>query len=830
MNTRSARIIVSSFLFAFGLTALSGTSTDPDYRKLDPLLRKSGVAVLRHAQKNALGAELDSAPLVPVILRTATDDPSLERKIRILGGTARRVSGRITTARIPVNSLRYISNWASLSYIESARRVRPMLDLSGPVVSADAVHAGTGLPSGTGFTGRGVLTGIVDTGLNATHPDFNAGVPPVSRVARSFSFSSGVSALVDTDGHGSHVAGIAAGNGIASNGTYTGMAPEAGIMVGRAGISSFLVTDIINAVSDLFGYAETVAGKPAAVNLSLGSTSGPHDGTGSFESAIDALAGTGGRRLVTVAAGNEKDLKEHFRATAFAFGSVNATLTLKQDSQSGTAVVDIWAEGGDRYTVTAARGSESATAADGSFVSNESETIAIANRTDTPPNLATHIQVFFSRPPASNLSASIRLDRVRNGGKGKIDAYIDFLDGNFTGSGVDPSVSIIEPANGHNVLSVGSFQTKTASGAPGSQGISSFSSRGPTRDGRRKPDLTAPGEVIYSVRSSQAQFPPSAIVPGNDNYAILAGTSMSAPHVAGIAALVWESNPGLTGAQMRERLRRTANLVGTAPDDTWGHGKIDALRAVRESVASITAPSIGVPFVPVSLSSENSSPAFTGNSLVYTWTLDTKPPGSVATLFSFSPVASFTPDLPGDYTVRLSVSQVSPPGTPPGVATASVHVNHIPSASFTVPASVPAGQPATFHGTASDEDNQALALHWIMVSRPPRSTATIAAASEDNAVFLPDQPGTYEIGLYADDGLDNSALFVRSYTTLGLPGGQTSSGGGGGCLTVSGSQGEPAGVDALFSFGVLLLPCGAIAVRRFLRRKTHPLPFRHPVC
>jgi hypothetical protein len=450
--------------------------------------------------------------------------------------------------------------------------------------------------------------------------------------------------------------------------------------------------------------------------------------------------------------------------------------------------------------------------------------ITVSNRVDTGvPNGATHITISLDNALVGQVG-TIRFDRTRNGGTGVIDGYVDGTDGFFLAPG--PTGNIIEPANGDNVVAVGSFNTKAFDGAAVSQAISSFSSFGPTRDGRLKPDVVAPGEYIYSTRSFDAPTSNYAgIVSTNDNYAIDAGTSMSTPHVTGVAALVWQSNPSLTGAQMRERLRRTANLPtdgSTPPNITWGYGKLNALRAVQRTVASISGPARATPGSPVSLTSGNSSAGFGAAISSYLWSA---PGASLA-----SPNQSgttFTGSTPGIYTVSLTATA----GGSSGSDSRNILVNTIPTAIFTVPASDNAGQSVTFRGTASDADQQPLAFHWVLVSRPAGSAASITAANVDNAVFTPDALGTYEIGLRADDGLDNSALVVHSYTTLNSTVAPSSSGsGGGGCLSITRSGGEVPFGTSLFSAGILLLPACALGLRRVFRRQERTVPIRHPLC
>jgi len=856
MRSRWARNTPGAILLLCGLLSLSGTSVEPDVRKVDPRLLRADGRTTGTARERTVGFASAAETTIPVFLRLGEDDPDLPGKFLNLGGSAKRVASRLYVGEIPPDAVRYVSNWPKIAYLDGAKQARRMLDRSRPAVSAEIVQAGTpGFPppfDTTGLKGDNVYIGIVDTGLYGGHEDFHIGGTGSSRVVHTYSspglsFPISTDPLVDEDGHGTHVAGIAAGNGSSSGGTYTGMALDAALMIGK---SSFSTTDIVTAVQNLIGYAEgRTPPRPVAINLSLGLVSGPNDGTSGFESAINALAtgAPGSRRLIASAAGNEQDQGEHFRAVvgeSFGTGTISLHL-LSTLSSPPFPQVDIWAYGAtkdpdpakrteyDEYTVSVTFPGDAVTVLSGRSLTSPGGRITVSNRVDTGvPNGATHITLAFSQALAGEVG-TIRFDRTRNGGTGVVDGYVNSVDGIF----LDPALAgnTIEPANGDNVVAVGSFRTKSFGGSAVAQAISPFSSFGPTRDGRLKPDVAAPGEYLYSTRSFDA--PPSGydgIVSANDNYAIARGTSMATPHVTGVAALAWQSDPSLTGAQMRERLRRTANLPkdgSTPPNTTWGYGKLNALRAVRDSVASITAPAVAVPGVPVSLSSANSSAAFAGNTLSYAWSLTGKPTGSTRSLSSTNPSASFTPDSPGIYTVSLTASQLVPAGTSPGVATAVIHVNHVPVAAFSVPASDNVGRPVTFAGTVSDADSQPLTRRWLLVSRPAGSAASVTTANVDNAVFTPDVSGTYEIGLRADDGLDNSPLVVHSYATLGSPAGSSSSdGGGGGCLSVARYGGGPPDITSLVSLGILLLPACALGLRRFSRRREGTVPIRPPLC
>ncbi len=803
----------------WGVASLSGMEVAPDLRKIDPLALVSEERAIVAAQTRVAGVR-GRQPL-PVFVHLRSGNQVFPGKIRSLGGEAVKVHARLYTGTLPRDAARYVSLWPEVAYIEADRLAYPLLDFSGPAISADAVHQGLPAwpsPFDNGVTGAGVFVGVVDSGLSGDHPDFHtAGQETPLRVPHTYVSPqlpvSQSDPLADEDGHGTHVTGIVAGNGFASSGTYTGMAPDADILVGK---TSFFTTDIVNGVSDLLTFAGNT---PVAINLSLGSPMGPHDGTSAFESSIDSLAAgpAGSRRIVAVSAGNERNKDQHFQATLPAFGLTTATVIFAGLSST---IAEIWADGNDRYTVTATMGSETASVPSGSSGSSAGGGISVSNAVSRPPNGATLISVFFL-PVSSGGTASIRLQRTRNGGSGKVDGYINNVDGTF-GTSTETG-TITEPANGSNVLAVGSFNTKIGGGAGPVGEISDFSSLGLTRDGRIKPDLTAPGSLIYSARSLEASFAPIEIAP-NDNYVIEQGTSMSAPHVTGIAALVWQTNPALTGSQMRERLRQTADPPtdgSQTPNNTWGTGKVNALQAVTESVASITAPASSLPGTPVSLTSENSSGAF-GNPLTgYSWTL-APPAGSSASLGSTTAAStSFTSDDPGIYRVDLTVSQADPVGTPAGSAAATIHVNTLPVAVIDGPASDNTGLPVTFTGSgSSDPDGQALTYRWVLVARPAGSSTTLLPAGADTATMTADIEGLYEIGLRVDDGLDTSGLATKSYTALAGSVSGSSDGGGGGCA-IGIRNSEEDGASSLAALLLLLFPLLSLPARKMGYRLLH---------
>ncbi len=127
------------------------------------------------------------------------------------------------------------------------------------------------------------------------------------------------------------------------------------------------------------------------------------------------------------------------------------------------------------------------------------------------------------------------------------------------------NISLTDPGNAECVITVGS----THRSAPHAYGVSYFSSRGPTGDGRMKPDLLAPGEKIQST------------VPGG-GVAVQDGTSMAAPHVSGIAALVMSRNPELQGQPNRIKTLLCNSATDLGRERYFqGAGLVDVLRALQ---------------------------------------------------------------------------------------------------------------------------------------------------------------------------------------------------------------------------------------------------------
>ncbi|MCK4411697.1 S8 family serine peptidase, partial [Candidatus Bipolaricaulota bacterium] len=502
------------------------------------------------------------------------------------------------------------------------------LDYSVPAIGADQLHSA--VPP---LTGEGVIIGSVDTGIDYSHLDFRYdsdgdGIEESSRIfsiwdqtssslgayygndeiesdiALGLGPESGQVRQADTNGHGTHLMGIAAGDGSSSDTGLIGVAPDATIVMVK---TSFYTSDIISGVRYIFEQA-AMLGLPAVVNLSLGGHEGPHDGTSLFEQGLSELAQQYGQTIV-VSAGNEGDANIHvgqeLHGNSFTF-TINPVSPLLE--------LQLWYPGESSFslTVTPPVGS-SLTVDRGNYASSQAENLYVDNASDgtNPNNGDNEIQVsLIGVTPGSNWSFTI----TDEGGGGRFDGWIITNTGATILEG-DTRCTIDEPGNAYGVITVGSFNTKELPDFPTENGIgeiSYFSSRGPTRDGRQKPELTAPGAWIAAALSSNS-FREGLPDP---MHTLLRGTSFSAAHVSGVIALMLSYNPQLINEEIRMKLMETSAsdaFTGLIPNTSWGYGKANAY----EAVTSIYDPEESETYSPTVTVSSNP----VSNRALFTYTL-----------------------------------------------------------------------------------------------------------------------------------------------------------------------------------------------------------------
>ena len=172
----------------------------------------------------------------------------------------------------------------------------------------------------------------------------------------------------------------------------------------------------------------------------------------------------------------------------------------------------------------------------------------------------------------------------------------------------DAELSVGEPGVSRDAITVGAYVTKWCweTAATGSQcfnpageprvgAIGDFSGVGPTRDGRLKPDIAAPGQGIASTRSNDASYSASQVVGAEGRYVVLKGTSFSTPHVTGAVALLLARNPNLDAAQIKTLLQQSAikdQFTSAGCNVTWGCGK---LNMTSLAPAILTVPELVTP-------------------------------------------------------------------------------------------------------------------------------------------------------------------------------------------------------------------------------------------
>ncbi|GAB1640092.1 S8 family peptidase [Krasilnikovia sp. MM14-A1259] len=258
---------------------------------------RTGYYVIPSDAQAAVTAGTLDPELFNVALRSRTPDKEVDLLVKGPAGAAvlpaARVTARVRAAgltgvRIP--RARVAEFWraaapelgGAITRLSLDRRLRVTLDESVPMIGAPAVwHAG--------FDGTGITVGVLDTGIDATHPDF------AGRIIEARSFIDGEDSN-DTFGHGTHVASTIAGTGAASGGRYKGVAPGAKLLVGKVCDGTGSCPE-----SAIMAGLEWVAGKAKVVNLSLGGD--PSDGSDDLSRLIDSLTTTTGT-LFVVAAGN----------------------------------------------------------------------------------------------------------------------------------------------------------------------------------------------------------------------------------------------------------------------------------------------------------------------------------------------------------------------------------------------------------------------------------------------------------------------------------------------------------------------------------------------
>ncbi len=567
-------------------------------------------------------------------------------------------AGDFFTALIPIHSLENIFSVNGVVTVEIAEKVHSTMDNARILTNVNQVHAGTSLPQA--YTGNGVVVGVIDGGFDYTHPNFrnlNTQQTRISRVWEQNGITTtpaaygteyvGSTAILNRmrdkidASHGTHVTGIAAGSGGILNSPYKGVAYESEIVLvsHSSTIPEFIFGDntkVLDGINYIFNYSNNI-NKPSVINLSLGSHVGPHDGSSAFDQMCNSLVGNG--RIIVGAAGNEGSDKIHTLKNLSQGNSQFSFIRFPNSNlpTSGTEYVDIWGEVGNNFEVAVnvynvvTNQFESYTQYVNTATNNSLNTTIYDNDTSSSPdpciisittesvnqyNNKPHATIIINNNQQDDISRFILLEIRSNTGivntwlaNDKNGIFSNLTEYNLNIAGItdgNTNMTVGEiGGTGNSIISVGAYTSKNTWTSLNGQNqnnsnifaqIAYFSSKGPTADGRIKPDITAPGSNISSSVSrfdsnytTTSTNTVSGLTDGTNNwlFGMMQGTSMSAPIVTGIIALWLQANPNLTVSQIKTILQNTSITdsytgIGSAiPNNTWGRGKINAYAGIQ---------------------------------------------------------------------------------------------------------------------------------------------------------------------------------------------------------------------------------------------------------
>lgn len=439
-------------------------------------------------------------------------------------------------------------------------------------------------PGGIGTYGVEYSQANINAELNNFQSPPAAGQPPATLAYQIVRSAPGAAA------HGTLVASCAAGNG---RGSFTGAAPNADIIYVRKGTGNNYVyadsTNVLDGFAYIFARAAQL-GQPCVVNLSSSDNLGGHDGSTNGEQFMDNLLLTAGR-AITCAAGNTNTQGSHTNGTVVAGGTTNAVLVYNSADFNGDGVIDrprsndtihLWYDGHDRFTTTLTVPTAAPTVI-GPVVAGASLAVNLPNGIqvtvnsvlDDPRNNDNLIEIRMTgvssaNPlPPGNWNIALQGTTVING---SFEAWVDRSNRGFRSwqTVVANNGTLAVPASALRPLAVGAHD---AAAAPA---IAASSGQGPTRDGRIKPEIAAPGIAVNGARSRNMNLAnPGALARSSS------GTSFAAPIAAGASALLFECRgAGLTWADIKQVFADQAGAPGGGvPSNSFGFGFLQMANA-----------------------------------------------------------------------------------------------------------------------------------------------------------------------------------------------------------------------------------------------------------
>ena len=444
--------------------------------------------------------------------------------------------------------------------------------------------------SGMGLNGRGVAIGVIDSGIDVTHPDFlnpdgktrvayfwdmeGIGTPPAGFLFgaeyNAQQIDSGAIQNGDTVGHGTAVSGIAAGN--------MGIASGASIIVVKLNLREVRSTDIMRGIKYVIDRAQSME-MPCAINLSFGTNDGSHTGDSLFETYISDMARRW-KSMIVCAAGNEGYSGHHFE------GKLGPVEELNVDFATAAHIsrmyLSLWKNFADRvsYELIGPSGRSSGRLTE------------VMGRLDTVLD-GVRVRLIYGQPNHYSDRQEVYLQfEAINGpipnGIWTLRCYgEDIVEGTFNvwlpnigavterTAFLEPSVylTMTIPSTSDNVISVGGYRGSTGT-------ISAFSGRGNHFEGcKAQLDIVAPAENIFTAKAG-------------GGYDAFTGTSMAAPFVTGSAALMMEwgivrgNDIFLYGERIKAFLCRNAVRKENVkyPNPMWGYGALNLCETMEDLI------------------------------------------------------------------------------------------------------------------------------------------------------------------------------------------------------------------------------------------------------